>query len=1102
MTENKETKLSKENDKLASRVKELENLFNNVTSLIISLDQTGIIVECNNQIKRILGYDKNEIIGQLINKIIHPDYIEKVHKLLSDVQKTGNALYKELKMIKKDGSLIDVNISFSGINKNGDIYERTICTIDVLVRNVVEQQHLENEERYIALFENAPLAYQSLNENGYFTDINPAWLRTLGYKRDEVIGKSFSDFLHEDWKEHFKQNFPEFKNRGYINDVQFKIKHKNSEYRDVAYQGRIGYNLDGSFKQTHCVFQDITETKKATEELETAYQQLQASNQQLAASEQQMKAYNQQLAANEQQLRATNQQLRASEQQLKSTNQKLSISETKLRKIIDNSPFPIAVVNSVGDKILLWSESATKVFGHTVSKMQEWFDLSYPDPNYQAQVIERWDAQVDIALSTKQPVNTGEYYITCEDGKVRLCELYATFIEDELVVTFNDITHRKEFEEEIIKAKEKAETSEKRYKDLINNLGAGVIVHAPDTSIIINNKKTSELLGLSDDQLKGKLAYNSEWHFTDIDDNIIDTKDYPVNIINRTREPISDYIVGVNRPDTKDKVWLIINGFPVIDSFGKVSEIVISFIDFTARRNAEEELIKAKEKVEVSKKFLDNIIDNIGDPFFVKNDQSQLLFVNEAFCKSFDLPKEMIIGRTLAEDVSPEEREHFLRIDKQVLSDGVEDISEETMTVRGGKTRIVATRKTRFVDKNGKKYLIGVVRDITRRKEIEFELREAKEKAEESDRLKSAFLANMSHEIRTPMNGILGFTELLKEQGLTGEQQANYIDIIQKSGDRMLNTVNDIIEISKIETGQIKENIDIVNINVQIQYLYNFFKPEAKKKGLNLILEDTVNNEGVLLKTDSSKLNSILGNLIKNAIKYTKSGWVRIGYKRKEDMLVFCVSDSGIGIKQDRQAAIFERFVQADIEDKMALQGSGLGLAIAKSYVEMLGGKIWLDSEEHKGSSFYFTLPFQEVDTIKQPEATIESLLKNETHKKIKVLIAEDNQFSYLHLSIIMRDFASEILHATNGSIAVDIIKNNPDIDLVLMDIKMPIMDGFEALNEIRKFNKTIKIVAQTAYALEGDRDKALDSGFDDYISKPIDIKKLKKIILKIANVK
>ena len=381
----------------------------------------------------------------------------------------------------------------------------------------------------------------------------------------------------------------------------------------------------------------------------------------------------------------------------------------------------------------------------------------------------------------------------------------------------------------------------------------------------------------------------------------------------------------------------------------------------------------------------------------------------------------------------------------------------------------------------------------------------AKERAEESDRLKSAFLANMSHEIRTPMNGILGFADLLKEPGLTGEEQRNYFDIIEQSGARLLKTINDIIDISKIESGQMEVLISETNINEQVEFIYNFFKPEVEKKKVAFSCKNALAHDEAVFQTDGEKIYAILSNLVKNAIKYTDHGAIEFGYTvtatasagaGKLAELEFYIRDTGIGIPKHRQEAIFERFVQADIEDTKALQGSGLGLAISKAYVEMLGGKIRVESEEGQGSVFYFTMPAK----IEKPEeqATPKVVPAEEEKgwtRRLKIIIADDDESSGVYLSVVVQKFSREILLVKTGAEAVEACRSNTDADLLLLDLKMPVMGGLEACRLIRKFNKDVVIIAQTAYALVGDREQAIEAGCNDYIAKPYKTKDLREVI-------
>ena len=396
---------------------------------------------------------------------------------------------------------------------------------------------------------------------------------------------------------------------------------------------------------------------------------------------------------------------------------------------------------------------------------------------------------------------------------------------------------------------------------------------------------------------------------------------------------------------------------------------------------------------------------------------------------------------------------------------------------------------------------IQLTKNLEELKKYKSDLVIAKEKAEESDRLKSAFLANMSHEIRTPMNGILGFADLLREPNLSVEVQNNYISIIEKSGKRMLNIINDIVDISKIEAGLMKLDINESNINEQIDYVYTFFKPEAEAKSINLIYNNTLTAKDTIFYTDREKVYAILTNLVKNAIKYTEKGKIEIGcYKKSENFEIY-VKDTGIGIPKDQQQAIFERFIQVDIEDRKVRQGAGLGLAISKAYIEMIGGKMWVDSQEGIGSCFYFTLPFNIETKEESAEVNIFQTEKDLNYNNpqipgLKILIVEDDEISGLLLNLEIKQFCKEILKVSNGTEAIEICRNNKDLDLVLMDIQLPGINGYEACRQIRQFNQDVIIIAQTAYGLAGDREKAIEAGCNEYISKPINQANLKMMIL------
>ncbi len=394
----------------------------------------------------------------------------------------------------------------------------------------------------------------------------------------------------------------------------------------------------------------------------------------------------------------------------------------------------------------------------------------------------------------------------------------------------------------------------------------------------------------------------------------------------------------------------------------------------------------------------------------------------------------------------------------------------------------VWNRMLKLVVKNKTKILVS---ELAERKKIEEELFIAKEKAEESDRLKSAFLANMSHEIRTPMNGIIGFAELLSDLSINNELKKKYARIVIDSGDQLLSIVNDILDISRIEAEKVEVVKAIINVNSLIDELFEFFVIKTNRKGINLLKEKGLSDIDSYLYTDKVKLKQVLSNLISNAIKFTKEGYIKIGYSVEKDKMKFFVEDTGIGINSDIQAKIFERFRQAELDVTRQYGGTGLGLSISEKLSELLGGKIWVESETGKGSIFYFKVPFDNIRTnsgkkIEEKENCTSCI------KGTIILIVEDEEVNYLYLLEILKDTGTILLYANNGKEAIDLCATHPEIDIVLMDIKLPVVNGYDATREIKKHRPDLPIIAQTAYALNGDQEKAFKAGCNDYIAKPV----------------
>ncbi len=540
---------------------------------------------------------------------------------------------------------------------------------------------------------------------------------------------------------------------------------------------------------------------------------------------------------------------------------------------------------------------------------------------------------------------------------------------------------------------------------------------------------------------------------------------------------IAERLLGEN--EIKSKV-----AFTETDSIKLIHELNVHQIELELQN---EELKLAKEKAELAEKKYTELYDFAPAGHFSLTKEGNIVNLNINAGLLLGKERSGLLKSRFGFFVSEDTRSDFNSFLQTIFETNLKQTCELKL--------VMGDESIKYVLANGvtstteEKCLVTIV-DITNQKQVENELIIAKEKAEENDRLKSAFLANMSHEIRTPMNGILGFTELLKDLDLTGQEQRSYINIIEKSGMRMLNIINDIISISRIEAHQTEVVVSNTNINEQVEYIYNFFKPEAEHKKLQILIKNALPKKEANIRTDREKVYAILTNLVKNAIKFTKSGTIELGYEVKGKFLEFFVKDSGSGVSDEQKDYIFERFRQANDTLHRDYEGSGLGLTISKAYVEMLGGEIWVESDpdchrDGHGSTFRFTLPYLS-EIIKKEHFHTGARERIIPNPKLKILVVDDDETSRVVIGLILRDFESQIIQVSSGRDAVMTCRHTPDIGLVLMDIQMKGMDGYEATRQIREFNQNVVIIAQTAMALNGDREKAINAGCNNYISKPL----------------
>lgn len=445
------------------------------------------------------------------------------------------------------------------------------------------------------------------------------------------------------------------------------------------------------------------------------------------------------------------------------------------------------------------------------------------------------------------------------------------------------------------------------------------------------------------------------------------------------------------------------------------------------------------------------------------------------------------------------EYDHFLKLLNQ---DGqVVDYESELITESGEIKSVIINARLREDN------ISGILLDITERKKIiekeqkyQEELKIAKEKAEESDRVKSAFLSNMSHEIRTPLNAISGFSCLLCDPDLTGGNKKEFIHRITDGCDTLLNLINNILDLAKLEAGKIKLNKRKSLLNKLLETMYSLYLNGMEKQGkshLSFKLLKTSPDENFTIITDPDRIFQVLSNLIDNALKFTENGSVDFGYEIRDDQLLFFVKDTGPGISEAQKKIIFERFRKAEESKTKLYGGAGLGLAICNRLVQLMEGEIWVESEPGQGASFFFTVPFVLSELVKDVEQKNKPPIHEQSLKGKKILVAEDNHLNYQLIEAFLAGTDLNIAWAKDGKEAFDYCKSSGDVDMVLMDLRMPVMDGFEATKKIRNINKDLPVVAVTAFAISEEKERAEETGFTDYLTKPVNREKLVQTIHK-----
>lgn len=1059
----------------AEKFKKLSNL----TFEGILIHDMGVAIDFNNSFLKMFGYNHENLVGKDITKIIYP---KKYHKTIAKNRINKYTFPYEVEGIRKDGSVFFVEIEARNISLKNNKSIRVTAYRDITERKKAEA---ENKKLSIAV-EQSPNAIIITDIHGNIEYTNPKFTKITDYTAAEVLDKN-PRILNsgKQPKEYYAQMWQTISS-GKIWKGEFQNKAKNGTL--FWEQVTITPIIDdvGEIINYLAIKEDITTKKNAEEKLQKATEEIEK-------------------------------------------------SERKFRELFEKSGDAILIIKN--GVFVECNQATLKMLGY--KKYEDVLNLqpSELSPEFQPDGLNSEEkAEALIKITLEKGTCCFEWWHTKSNGDIFPIEVLLTTIENEpnnkvIHCIWRDITERKQAEKQLQKQNEEYrllsddyiyqntalkqlsnELSEKNRllldsKDRFINLFEQnpVSLWEQDFSGVIKllNQKKSEIK-----DLKSYLDKNPDFVETCIKNiKILNANKAALELFGaKNVEQLKIYLgktntkraievlkmelisIASNKKVFSDETEFVVKDNStisaliksvIIDNYGKS---IASVIDITEAKNAENKLKEIQYLLLESQK-----IANIG---------SYELDFSTGFWKSSPALNEIFgideqYNRNIQgwiDLVNPEDKEIMEAYFEKNIIKNKESFNKEYRIVRNSDKQICWVHgmgKLEFNNNGTPKRLIGTIQNISEKRRNLEDLIIAKEKAEESNKLKTEFIQNMSHEIRTPMNGILGFSELLDNPALSEEKRKRFIEIIRNSTSQLLHIIDDLMEISVLESKQIKVNENPVCLNDLLFELFSVFNLKAKKSNTSLVLKNELSDQESTILTDKDKLNKVLGNLLENALKFTTEGTVELGYKLKDRELEIFVKDSGIGIKPEKQKLIFERFSQAEKELSKKIGGLGLGLSIAKENVELLGGKITVISALGKGAVFFVTIPYKQVNLAPK----IEKEKTDENKKKYTILVAEDEEVNFMVLEILLEDkikLPCTIIHAKNGLEAVEFCKENPAIELVLMDIKMPKMDGHEATKSIKKIRPNLPIIAQTAYSSPEEREKAFLAGCDDFLSKPI----------------
>lgn len=1014
---------------------------------LFTLNTQGQILEANLAGAKLLGMAHD----RLINKCFRHFVSVKDYPLFDDLCKSAfeNPATQtcELSLVKYEGSTIYVHIE--GSTNDGSLTDKKslrIAIIDITEHKQADIALQESKNYLDKIINSVSDSIFAIDRQHRFVLVNDAKCKLLGLSREDIIGKTAYDlFSSKETADIYWENDEKVFETGIENVNEETISFANGIICTVVAKKTL-YTDNAGNQFVVGIAQDITERMKAEDALRE--------------------------------------------------------SEEKFKSLSDASPVAILVYQ--GNRHVYANPAAELICGYTRDELStmNYFDFIHPDCR------DRIKRMMQARMRGESTQSRYEAKIITRAGEEKWLDISSNPVHYEglparMIISI-DITDRKQGEAELLKAKDgleqrvaertaelksvniALETSRDYLDTIINSIGDPVHVKDRQHRLVLVNDAACRLFGHSKEDLIGKTAYE-----------LFPTKETADTSWRKDEEVFRTGVENVNEETNtyapgKTRVVLVKKTL-FTDMDGNRFLVGIT-TDITKLKQAQEQI-----------RFQASLLDQVNNAVIATDLNGNIIYWNKSAETLLQWTSEEIRGRNIADTLVPEDKLDQM---KYVISDLIAGGSYNgELDVRKKDGSIVPTYHSFCTIKNDKGDLIGIAGvavDITERKRAQEELERAKEDAEAAARSKSEFLANMSHEIRTPMNAVIGLTDLLQRTDLNQEQR-DYIEIIRNSGESLLSVINNLLDFSKIDSGKIKLESQPFNLKELVEDSLNLIATEASKKSLNLSYNIDPSTPELIIG-DRAKLRQILINLLSNAVKFTDKGEVsfNISWEKLEsnDLKVhFAVKDTGIGIPEDKIGYLFQPFSQVNASTTRIYSGTGLGLAISRRLVELMGGGIWAESEDGKGSTFHFTI-LARATTIKPSDKRIitqqpQADLQSGQLPVLRILLAEDNPVNRKVALQMLHKIGYEADVAANGFEVLQALERQT-YDIILMDVQMPEMDGIEAAKKIREqWHVWPKIIAITAYALEGDMDRCLEAGMDDYISKPIQLDDLQIKIIK-----